>query len=265
MALGKGRKEKSVSIVAKSGGKLRKDVVLASNPATQATGSRVKTDARSRKKVPQSVSSSNSTTQATGSRVKTDAPSSKKVPQSVSSVSKRTDALTWDDFFMSTAFLSSMRSKDPSTQVGACIVNKDKRIVGIGYNGFPKNCDDDALPWARTSSSGDELDTKYPYVCHAEMNAILNRNSSSLENCSIYVGLFPCNECAKMIIQSGITEVVYYSDKYKSAKNMIASRILLDMAGVKQRQYTPRQAQIDITFPALTPQDKESEGSHQAK
>jgi dCMP deaminase len=103
-------------------------------------------------------------------------------------------------------------SADPSTQVGACIVDADARIVGIGYNGFPRGCSDDDLPWDRTGDT--ELDTKYPYVCHAEMNAILNKNSASLKGCRIYVALFPCNECTKLIIQSGITEVVYYSDKY---------------------------------------------------
>ena len=110
----------------------------------------------------------------------------------------RANALSWDDYFMSVAFLSSMRSKDPNTQVGACIVNSEKRIVGIGYNGFPRGCSDDALPWARHSEKGNELDTKYPYVCHAEVNAILNKNSADVQGCSIYVGLFPCNECAKM-------------------------------------------------------------------
>ena len=144
---------------------------------------------------------------------------------------KREDTLSWDDYFMSVAFLSAMRSKDPSTQVGACIVNPQKRIVGIGYNGFPLNCSDDELPWDRTAES--ELDTKYPYVCHGEMNAILNKNSADVQGCSIFVGLFPCNECAKMIIQSGIKEVVYLSDKYKVTNSMIASRRLLLMAGGK--------------------------------
>ena len=138
----------------------------------------------------------------------------------------RANALSWDDYFMSVAFLSSMRSKDPNTQVGACIVNSEKRIVGIGYNGFPRGCSDDALPWARHSENGNELDTKYPYVCHAEVNAILNKNSADVQGCSIYVGLFPCNECAKMIIQSGIREVVFLSDKYKNSNSMIASRKL---------------------------------------
>merc|ERR1712232_1122010 len=126
---------------------------------------------------------------------------------------------------------------DPSTQVGACIVDKENKIVGIGYNGFPLGCSDDQLPWARKADC--ELDTKYPYVCHAEMNAILNKNASSLHGCRIYVALFPCNECAKLIIQSGINEVVYKSDKYKHTTSMQASRRLFGMANVKMRHFEP--------------------------
>ena len=138
---------------------------------------------------------------------------------------------------MSIAFLSSMRSKDPNTQVGACIVNADKRIVGIGYNGFPRGCSDEELPWAREAEN--PLDTKYPYVCHAEMNAILNKNSADVKGCSIFVALFPCNECAKLIVQSGISEVVYLSDKYAATVPVIASRRLLEMAKVKLRHHIP--------------------------
>merc|ERR1711907_37576 len=163
---------------------------------------------------------------------------------------KRTEGvISWDDYFMSVAFLSAMRSKDPSTQVGACIVNSDKRIVGMGYNGFPRGCDDDSLPWART---GNELDTKYPYVCHAEVNAILNKNSADVNGCTIYVGLFPCNECAKMIIQSGIKEVVYLSDKYKNLNAFIASRKMLKMAKINLRQHIPSSDKILIEFPAAS-------------
>lgn len=143
---------------------------------------------------------------------------------------KRMNCIQWDDYFMAVAFLSSMRSKDPSTQVGACIVNQDHRIVGMGYNGFPRGCSDDELPWDRVASS--ELDTKYAYVVHAEVNAILNKNSSDVRNCIIYVALFPCNECAKIIIQSGITEVVYLSDKYSESPSMKASRRMMIMSGV---------------------------------
>jgi dCMP deaminase len=162
-------------------------------------------------------------------------------------VSKRDEGvIKWDDYFMAVAFLSSMRSKDPSTQVGACIVNTDNRIVGIGYNGFPRGCSDDILPWSREAEN--ELDTKYPYVCHAEVNAIINKNSADVSGCRIFVALFPCNECAKMIIQSGITEVVFLSDKYHDTPSMRASRRMLTMAGVAQRQMEPTQQSITIDF-----------------
>lgn len=144
----------------------------------------------------------------------------------------RKDYLTWDEYFMSVAKLSAMRSKDPSTQVGACIVGCDNRILSIGYNGTPNGYDDKAFPWAR---EGNPLDTKYLYVCHAEMNAILNYRGSrkDLEGAKIYVDLFPCNECAKMIIQSGIKEVIYLNDKYKDTDEVIASKRLFDTCGVK--------------------------------
>ncbi|MCI6674837.1 MAG: dCMP deaminase family protein [Spirochaetaceae bacterium] len=141
---------------------------------------------------------------------------------------KRTDYLSWDEYFMGIAVLSSLRSKDPHTQVGACIVNQDKRIVGVGYNGFPRGCSDDAIPWGR---EGDWMDTKYPYVCHAELNAILNANGN-LKGCTLYVDLFPCNECAKAVIQAGISRVVYLSDKYKDSDSTKASKRMFDAAGV---------------------------------
>ncbi|CAM9363077.1 unnamed protein product, partial [Heterosigma akashiwo] len=170
-------------------------------------------------------------------------------PESAPVAGKRTDYISWDDYFMAVAFLSSMRSKDPSTQVGACIVNPEKKIVGIGYNGFPLGCGDDELPWARKAEN--ELDTKYPYVCHAELNAILNKNSADVKGCAIYVALFPCNECAKLIIQSGIREVIYMSDKYHNEPFMIASRRLLQLAGVATRQYTPQREKITIDFSSI--------------
>jgi len=158
---------------------------------------------------------------------------------------KRKDYLSWDDYFMSVAQLSAMRSKDPSTQVGACIVNEQNRIVGIGYNGFPAGCHDDDLPWARQAAS--PLETKYMYVCHAEMNAILNRISSDTRGCRIYVGLFPCNECAKLIIQSGIREVIYMSDKYHDQLAFVASRRLFDCAGISCRKHeSNRKVTIDL-------------------
>ncbi|ETV86827.1 hypothetical protein, variant 1 [Aphanomyces astaci] len=172
-------------------------------------------------------------------------------PSRSAKVHKRKDYLSWDDYFMSVAFLSSMRSKDPSTQVGACIVNAEKKIVGIGYNGFPNGCDDDVLPWARQAES--PLDTKYPYVCHAEMNAILNKNATSVKGCSIYVALFPCNECAKLIIQSGITKVIYSSDKYKTEWTFVASRRLLDMANVTCIQHETKSNTLVIDFTSVQP------------
>jgi dCMP deaminase len=151
---------------------------------------------------------------------------------------KRTNAISWDEMFMAVAFVSSMRSKDPSTQVGACIVDAEQHIVGVGYNGFPIGCSDDELPWARASPHG-ELETKYPYVCHAEMNAIMNRNAASTRGCRIYVALFPCNECTKLIIQAGIVEVIYCADKYHDTPAFQASRRMLDMAGVVYRRFVP--------------------------
>ena len=148
---------------------------------------------------------------------------------------KRQDYLSWDEYFMGLAILSSLRSKDPSTQVGACIVSNDNRILSIGYNGAPNGFPDDCMPWER---SGENLYTKYYYVCHAEMNAILNYRGSKkdLEEAKIYVDLFPCNECAKLIIQSGIKEVIYLSDKYDGTENNIASKMLFETCKVKYRQ-----------------------------
>lgn len=142
--------------------------------------------------------------------------------------------ISWDEYFMGIALLSAKRSKDPSTQVGACIVDKDNKVVSIGYNGMPRYCDDEQL----SRNKNDDLDSKYLYVCHAEFNAILNtRDGSHLNGCKIYVTLFPCNECAKAIIQTGIKEVIYLSDKYKDELSTRASKKLLDVAGVKYRPY----------------------------
>ena len=140
--------------------------------------------------------------------------------------------LNWDEYFMSLAHLSAVRSKDPSTQVGAVIVDSNNRVVGLGYNGFPRGCDDNKFPWER---EGEYLDTKYAYVVHAELNAILNANKL-IENCRLYVSLFPCNECSKAIIQSGIKEIIYESDKYKDLDQFKASKKMLEAAGVKLRQ-----------------------------
>ena len=148
---------------------------------------------------------------------------------------QRKEYLNWDQYFMGIAELSAMRSKDPNTQVGACIVGNDKRILSIGYNGTPNGFCDDCFPWDR---EGEPLDTKYMYVCHAEMNAVLNYRGSrkELENAVVYVDLFPCNECAKILVQSGIKEVVYLSDKYANTDSTIASKRLFDACGVKYRQ-----------------------------
>lgn len=158
---------------------------------------------------------------------------------------KRTDYITWDEYFMGVAMLSARRSKDPNTQVGACIVNQSNKIMSVGYNGFPAGCSDDDFPWER---EGETLDTKYPYVCHAELNAILNNDGASLHGCRIYVALFPCNECAKAIIQSGIREVIYLSDKYAATPSNRASRRMFAAAGVTCRQLSAHTPSILIDF-----------------
>lgn len=154
------------------------------------------------------------------------------------------DHLTWDEYFMGIALLSSYRSKDPNTKVGACIVDGENKIVGVGYNGFPIGCSDEELPWER---EGDFMDTKYPYVCHAELNAILN-SIRNLKGCRLYVALFPCNECTKAIIQSGIREIIYLEDKYKGTEIIRASKRMLDMAGVTYKQLTLDRDQVVIQY-----------------
>lgn len=145
---------------------------------------------------------------------------------------KRPNVLNWDEYFMGLAHLSSFRSKDPSTQVGAVIVDDDHKVVSIGYNGFPKGCNDDVFPWNR---EGGMLDTKYAYVVHAELNAILN-SPRPLKGCTVYVSLFPCNECAKAIIQSGIKKIVYEDDKYAATDGVTASKRMLEAAGIEMRR-----------------------------
>lgn len=159
---------------------------------------------------------------------------------------KRTDYISWDEYFMGIAMLAANRSKDPSTQVGACIVSPDNIIISTGYNGMPKGCSDEEFPWARAAEC--ENDTKYPYVVHAELNAILNANGRDLRGATVYVALFPCNECAKAIIQSGIKEVVYLSDKYKDTLGNLASKKMLDAAGVKYTKLTPARKSITLDF-----------------
>lgn len=157
---------------------------------------------------------------------------------------KRQDYISWDEYFMGVSMLSGMRSKDPNTQVGACIVSEDNKILSMGYNGFPKGCSDDEFPWAR--EAGDSLETKYPFVTHSELNAILNYRGGSLEGAKIYVSLFPCNECAKAIIQSGIKEVVYLCDKYAHTEQNIAAKKMFELAGVELTEFKSNHKKINI-------------------
>jgi dCMP deaminase len=146
---------------------------------------------------------------------------------------------------MGVALLSAQRSKDPNTQVGACIVNPQNKIVGVGYNGFPTGCSDDDFPWNR---EGAFLDTKYPYICHAELNAVINKISADLYGCRLFVALFPCNECAKVIIQSGIGEVVYLSDKYAHTDQVKAAKQMFESAGVIYKQLEVFRPTLTLTF-----------------
>lgn len=160
---------------------------------------------------------------------------------------KREQYISWDEYFMGVALLAAMRSKDPNTQVGACIVDHENRILSTGYNGFPSGCSDDEFPWER---EGDFSETKYPFVVHAELNAILNAHGKSLAGAKIYVALFPCNECAKAIIQCGIKEIIYLSDKYASADSTIASKRMLQAAGIKLTRLSPECSSLTVSFQA---------------
>lgn len=154
---------------------------------------------------------------------------------------KNPHVITWDEYFMGLAHLSALRSKDPHTQVGAVIVDNDHRVVSIGYNGLPFGCSDDIFPWER---EGESLATKYPYVVHAELNAILNAKRN-LQGCTLYVSLFPCNECAKAIIQSGIKKIIYEDDLYDDSVSTKASKRMLKAAGV---EFTPLKQKLKITL-----------------
>ena len=160
-------------------------------------------------------------------------------------MSKLSDYITWDEYFMGVALLSGRRSKDPGTQVGACIVSSQNKIVGAGYNGLPLGCRDEDFPWEKT---GEFLQTKYPYVCHAELNAILNNIGMDLTGCRIYTALFPCNECSKAIIQSGIREVIYLSDKYAGTDVSIASKRMLEAAAISWRKVVVNRTSIELSF-----------------
>ncbi|MCM1568047.1 MAG: dCMP deaminase family protein [Roseburia sp.] len=156
---------------------------------------------------------------------------------------KRQDYISWDEYFMGVAHLSGMRSKDPNTQVGACIVSGDNKILSMGYNGFPCGCTDEEFPWER---EGEDMETKYPYVTHGELNAILNYRGGSLEGTKLYVSLFPCNECAKAIIQAGIKCVVYDSDKYEETVSNKAAKRMFRAAGVDYVPYSRTGRQIHM-------------------
>ena len=158
---------------------------------------------------------------------------------------KRQNYISWDEYFMGVAKLAAHRSKDPSTQVGACIVSQDNIIISTGYNGMPAGCSDDEFPWEREGA-----ETKYPFVVHAELNAILNASGRDLRGSRVYVALFPCNECAKAIIQSGVKEVVYLSDKYANTPGVQASKRMLDAAGVKYTQLRPATKSITLDLVA---------------
>ena len=160
--------------------------------------------------------------------------------------SKREDDISWDEYFMGVAYLAAERSKDPSTQVGACIVSQDNKILSMGYNGLPVGCSDDEFPWEKTDDTPDH--SKYYYSTHSELNAILNYRGGSLEGTKLYVTLFPCNECAKAVIQSGIKEIIYAEDKYDNTPSVIASKRMLDAAGVKYHPYQFSGKKIELNL-----------------
>ena len=159
---------------------------------------------------------------------------------------KREDYISWDEYFMGVAKLAAQRSKDPSTQVGACIVSQNNKILSMGYNGLPLGCSDDDFPWEKTDSTPDH--SKYFYSTHAELNAILNYRGGNLEGTKLYVTLFPCNECAKAVIQCGIKTIIYGSDKYAGTDGVIASKRMLDAAGVEYRQYEPTGRTVELSL-----------------
>ena len=158
---------------------------------------------------------------------------------------KREDYISWDTYFMGIATLSAKRSKDPYTSVGACIVSQDNKILSLGYNGMPRGCSDDEYPWER---EGDPMETKYLFVCHAELNALLNYSGTNMEGAKIYTTLFPCNECTKALIQAGIKEIIYYSDKYKDTDSVKASKRMMHSAKIKIREYEPEHCEITLNL-----------------
>lgn len=159
---------------------------------------------------------------------------------------KKENYLKWDEYFMGIALLSAERSKDPHTSVGACIVSQDNKILSVGYNGMPRGCSDDEYSWCREATS--DLDTKYLYVCHAELNAILNYTGTNMQNAKIYTTLFPCNECTKALIQAGIREVIYLSDKYSDTPSVIAAKRMMKSAGVTYTSYQPADKVLSLNL-----------------
>ena len=159
---------------------------------------------------------------------------------------KRKDAISWDEYFMGVARLAAERSKDPNSQVGCCIVSDDNKILSMGYNGFPRGCSDDEFPWNRDNADTDPYNAKYAYVAHSELNAILNYRGGSLDGSKLYVSLFPCNECAKAIIQCGIKTVIYDEDKYADTPGNKASKRMFDAAGVRYIKYHHSGKEIKI-------------------
>ena len=157
---------------------------------------------------------------------------------------KREDYISWDEYFMGVAQLTGFRSKDPNTQVGSCIVSPDHKILSMGYNGLPRGCSDDEFPWEREAE--DDLLTKYPFVVHSELNAILNFRGSSLVGSTLYVSLFPCNECAKAIIQAGIRKVIFAENKYPDSVGVRASKRMFEAAGVEYVRYEGKNKRIEI-------------------
>ena len=156
---------------------------------------------------------------------------------------ERTDYIKWDEYFMGIAMLSALRSKDPNTQVGCCIVSETNRILSVGYNGFPNGIPDSEFTWSREGE-----DNKYFYTAHSELNAILNYRGGSLEGAKLYVTLFPCNECAKAIIQSGIRTLIYADDKYADTPGTQASKRMLSRAGVRFEAYEPTGREVDLSL-----------------
>ncbi len=159
---------------------------------------------------------------------------------------KNEEYLTWDQYFMGIAKLSAMRSKDPHTQVGACIVGEDNKILSMGYNGMPRGCSDEEFPWGRDGE--DPLDTKYIYVCHAELNAILNYSGTNLKGSRIYTTLFPCNECTKALIQVGIREVIYQDNLYPDSASVVAAKKMMKAAGITYRPYAPTNREVVLNL-----------------